>query len=140
MDGLDRFIGAQQYDYVTALREIQAGRKQSHWVWYVFPQLKGLGQSYNSNYYGLEDVSEAKRYWEHPVLGARLKEITQALLAHHGEDVYDILGGIDAKKVKSCMTLFHAATGEQLFMDVLQEFYRGSQCRRTLSMLNGGRR
>lgn len=136
MDSLERFTEAQKYAYASALKEIQEGRKQSHWIWYIFPQLKGLGRSYNSEYYGLEDASEAKRYWEHPVLGARLKEITLALLEHRGTSAQEILGGIDARKVKSCMTLFYMATEEPLFLEVLQEFYEGRQCRRTIAMVN----
>lgn len=136
MDGLERFIIAQKYTYASALQEIQDGKKQSHWIWYIFPQLKGLGKSRNSEYYGLKDASEAKRYWEHPILGARLKEITLALLEHRGKPVQDILDGIDAQKVKSCMTLFYMVTEDPLFKNVLQDFFEGRQCERTMTMVN----
>lgn len=72
MEGLERFIDAQEYTYTTALREICDGKKMSHWIWYIFPQLKGLGRSHNSDYYGILDTDEAKQYWEHPILGFRL--------------------------------------------------------------------
>ena len=77
MFDLDRFVSAQEYDYPVALSEIKAGRKYSHWIWYIFPQLKGLGRSWNSDFYGLASVAEAKAYLDHPVLGARLREIVQ---------------------------------------------------------------
>lgn len=129
---LQRFIDAQTYDYERALQEIKNGRKQSHWVWYIFPQLKGFGHSYNSEYYGISGLDEAQVYYNHPVLGSRLIEITKALLEHRGKSVQDILSPIDARKVKSCMTLFWVASGNALFKTVLDVFYEGRMDKRTM--------
>lgn len=108
----------------------------SHWIWYIFPQLKGLGRSYYSDYYGIVDAEEAKAYYEHPLLGPRLKEISSALLQLPGNlTARDILGGLDAKKVKSCMSLFYLVTKDHLFMDVLNRYYEGRISRRTRNML-----
>ena len=122
---LSRFIEAQEHDYPTALQEIKNGAKATHWIWYIFPQLKGLGCSWNSNYYGLNGVEEAKAYLEHPVLGSRLREITLALLVHKGErDILDIMGSdVDVKKLKSCMTLFDGISPNDVFARVLEAFY-----------------
>ena len=133
---LDRFVKAQAYDYAQALEEIRRGRKQGHWIWYIFPQIKGLGRSYNSEYYGIADADEAKAYLAHPLLGDRLREITNALLdLPEHLSASEILGGIDAMKVKSSITLFYAVSKEQLFMNVLNRFYHGSQDGHTLRML-----
>lgn len=133
---LSRFVEAQdsysQYDY--ALEEIRCGRKRSHWIWFVFPQMKGLGHSYRSEYYGISGIDEALAYWQHPVLGKRLREITEALLGVEGRSAREILGGVDARKVRSSMTLFWKATGEWLFHQVLDKYYEGKMCGRTLSM------
>ena len=109
MDNLNRFIEGQSTlyrDYDTALEEISKGRKVLHWIWYIFPQLKGLGYSRRSLYYGIADRKEAKAYLKHPVLEGRLREITNALLRHEGRYPEAIFVIIDAKKVQSCMTLF----------------------------------
>ena len=135
---LDRFVEAQKLPYGSfeqALREIQDGCKCSHWVWYIFPQLRGLGFSYNANFYGIADREEAVRYLRHPVLGARLREITNALLQHRGSQPDDILGVIDALKVCSCMTLFDAISPNDLFAEVLAVFYGNKRCERTQAML-----
>lgn len=129
---LQRFLDAQSHDYERALQEIKNGRKQSHWVWYIFPQLKGFGHSYNSEYYGISGLDEAKAYYNQPVLGARLIEITKALLEHSGKSAQDILSPIDARKVKSCMTLFWVASDNPLFKTVLDKFYEGRMDRRTM--------
>lgn len=132
-----RFVDAQdsysQYDY--ALEEIRCGRKRSHWIWFVFPQMKGLGRSYNSNFYGMSGIDEAVAYWQHPVLGTRLKAITEAILNQDGKTARDILGGIDAAKVKSSMTLFWRAMKVDIFKKVLDKYYDGKECNRTLRML-----
>lgn len=123
---LKRFLVAQEAGrcgYQQALREIVAGRKLSHWIWYVFPQLKGLGRSANSRYYGLDGRREAEAYLADPVLGARLREISRALLSHAGTPARDILGGIDAVKVRSCMTLFDCIAPGDVFAEVLDAFY-----------------
>ena len=128
---LSRFLKAQEHSYETALREIRNGRKMSHWIWYIFPQIKGLGKSVNSEYYGITDRSEAEAFLAHPILGARLRLITEALLAHKGKKAEAILGGIDAMKVRSSMTLFDLVSPNDIFAEVLNEFYYGRPCGHT---------
>ena len=133
---LDRFFQAQEYDYQTALAEVKAGYKCSHWMWYIFPQLKGLGFSSTAQFYGINGRDEAKAYLEHPVLGARLREITSVLLTLEGKSAVDIFGHTDAMKLRSSMTLFNAvANGEDLFQKVLDKYYEGKADDRTLAML-----
>lgn len=136
---LARFASAQDADFPSALAEIQAGRKRSHWIWYIFPQMRGLGRRYNSQYYGIADRAEAEAYLQHPVYGPRLRQITQALLAHSDKSAVEILGGIDAQKVRSCMTLFDAIAPNDIFHQALQLFYGGQPCRLTLKMLGACR-
>ena len=132
---LQRFLSAQEYDYSIALREIQNGRKQSHWIWYIFPQIKGLGRSYQSEYYGIANRQEAEAYLAEPILNARLREITLALLEHKDKTAEQILGRIDAMKVKSSMTLFDAITPNDIYADALNTFFAGKRCNRTLEYL-----
>lgn len=132
---LQRFLDAQSHDYERALQEIKNGLKQSHWIWYIFPQLKGFGHSYNSEYYGISDLEEAKAYYDHPVLGSRLIEITEALLEHKDKSAVDILSPIDARKVKSCMTLFLVASGNPLFKTVIDVFYGGQMDHKTIRVV-----
>lgn len=135
---INRFIEAQESPYPVfnvALEEIRSGRKQSHWIWFIFPQLRGLGRSYNANFYGLADKAEAEEFYAHPVLCSRLREITQALLLHRGKNPKDVLGGIDAMKVRSCMTLFDIISPNDIFAEILESFYDGKPCRRTLALL-----
>lgn len=121
---LDRFLKAQAQDYETALMEIYDGEKESHWIWYIFPQLKGLGHSYNSEYYGLDGREEAEAYLNHPVLGARLREISQTLLQHQGKSIYSIMGSsIDVLKLKTCMQLFDSICPNDVFDEVLDAFF-----------------
>ena len=121
---LERFLEAQESSYAQALSEIQAGRKESHWIWYIFPQLAGLGHSHYTVYYGIRGVDEAQAYLEHPVLGPRLIEITRALLKHKDQDIEQMLGSIDAMKCRSCMELFQALPGsDPVFGEVLNHFY-----------------
>lgn len=131
---LQRFLDAQQDDYRQALAEVRNGRKRSHWIWYIFPQLKGLGMSYNSQYYGIEGREEAEAYLEHPVLGERLREITKAFLELPDVSAQDVFGALDAMKVLSSMTLFNevASHDEQLFSQVIAKYYQGIPDRRTL--------
>ena len=117
------------------MAEILEGRKKSHWIWYIFPQLRGLGHSSMSHRYGIVGRAEAEAYLRHPLLGPRLRQITQALLAHAGTDPRDILGDTDAAKVRSCMTLFDAVAPGDIFQQVLDAFYQGQRCSRTLKML-----
>lgn len=125
-----RFVVAQDsvwYGFAEALREIEAGKKVSHWIWYIFPQLRGLGHSRRSYYYGLVDREEAEVYLSHPLLGKRLREITVALLHHTDKSAVQIFGGIDALKVKSCMTLFDCISPDDIFAEVLGQFYDGQR-------------
>lgn len=132
---LERFLTAHKYNYENALREITDGRKRTHWIWFIFPQLAVLGHSANAKYYGISGYDEAKAYLEHPILGARLREITRALLQHRGESAVDILGGIDAVKVRSCMTLFDAVSPDDIFQEVLDAFYGGTYDKMTLDYM-----
>ena len=129
---LDRFITAQETVYVQALKEIKEGQKKGQWMWYIFPQIKGLGHSYNSEFYGISSKEEAKAYLDHPVLGARLREITQALLDYNNKTVDDILGYPDVLKVRSCMTLFDLVSPNDIFNDVLYKYYEGQRCDKTI--------
>ena len=133
--GLQRFIEAQNDSYDQALKEIRNGRKLTHWIWYIFPQMKGLGFSYNSEYYGITSLQEAKDYLENELLRKRLFEITESLLMHKGKDIESIMGDIDALKLKSSMTLFDAVQPGSVFSEVLDEFYGGERCRRTLEKI-----
>lgn len=132
---LERFLTVHKYNYENALREITDGRKRTHWIWFIFPQLAVLGHSANAKYYGISGYDEAKAYLEHPILGARLREITRALLQHRGESAVDILGGIDAVKVRSCMTLFDAVSPDDIFQEVLDAFYGGTYDKMTLDFM-----
>ncbi|HEX4897444.1 MAG TPA: DUF1810 domain-containing protein [Candidatus Limnocylindrales bacterium] len=123
---LDRFLTAQRGVYDGVLDELRAGRKTGHWIWFIFPQLAGLGRSETSRYYGIASLDEARAYLEDPVLGARLRECAGLLLASDASTAVQILGGIDAMKVRSCMTLFHrAAPDEPVFSQVLDRYYAG---------------
>lgn len=134
--GIERFLHAQESTYPVALHEIITGKKQSHWIWYIFPQLKGLGHSHKSHYYGIADEKEAREYWGHPVLRQRLVDITVALKElNHDNTICEILGGIDALKVKLCMTLFYLISNEILFKDVIDIYYEGDFCNSTMTLL-----
>lgn len=132
---LVRFLQAQDNEYGgynDALQEVVNGYKCNHWIWYIFPQIKGLGFSYNSEFYGISGLEEAKAYLEHKILGKRLMEITNALLRHEGKTVREIFGSIDAMKVKSSMTLFDLVAPNDIFVSVLEKFYEGQGCELTL--------
>lgn len=133
---LQRFLSAQDHDYPIALREIQNGCKQSHWIWYIFPQIKGLGRSYQSEYYGIANRQEAEAYLVEPTLNARLREITLALLEHRDKTAIQILGHTDALKVKSSLTLFDAIAPNDIYAEVLNTFFAGERCKRTLEFIN----
>ena len=125
---LQRFVDAQDRGgtYQRALAELRAGRKTSHWMWFVFPQRSGLGESEMSRAYAIGSAAEARAYLEHPVLGPRLVECAEALLAHQNATASEILGGIDAVKLRSSMTLFAAAAPEQpAFRLVLERYFDG---------------
>lgn len=120
-----RFLDAQEFAYTQALRELKEGRKQSHWIWYIFPQQKGLGHSHNANYYGLDGEGEARAYIEHEILGERLRECCKALLLHKGKDIKSIMGsGIDVLKLKTSMRLFNKVSPNDVFEEVLDAFFK----------------
>lgn len=126
---LDRFVAAQDAGatYAAALRELRAGRKVSHWIWFVFPQASGLGSSSMSRTYAIDSPAEARAYLEHPVLGPRLIESAGALMGHAGLSAQDILGSTDAMKVRSCMTLFaRLSPGGSVFQRVLDAHFDGA--------------
>lgn len=135
MQPLKRFLDAQDQMYEMALAEVKRGKKLSHWIWYIFPQVKGLGMSGSSLYYGIDDVEEAKAYLQHPVLGARLREITTAYLNLTGVNAQDVFGYLDAMKVRSCMTLFNEVAEDDLFRNVLERYYNGLADEKTLAIL-----
>lgn len=135
MQPLKRFLDAQEQMYEMALAEVKRGKKLSHWIWYIFPQVKGLGMSGSSLYYGIDDVEEAKAYLQHPVLGARLREITTAYLSLTGVNAQDVFGYLDAMKVRSCMTLFNEVAEDDLFRNVLERYYNGMADEKTLAIL-----
>ncbi len=122
---LQRFLTAQDFAYDKALGEIRSGRKRTHWIWYIFPQQKGLGHSHNSEFYGLDGIDEARAYLAHPVLGARLREISEALLTHAGQrDIDDIMGQqIDVLKLQTSMNLFNRISPNDVFQKVLDAFF-----------------
>jgi uncharacterized protein (DUF1810 family) len=133
---LERFVNAQAKDYEQALVELRAGFKQSHWIWYVLPQLRGLGMSRLSEFYGIANLAEARAYLEHKVLGARLVECVEVINALHGVDAEQLLGEIDAMKFRSCLTLFARVASEPAqFLRALSRYYAGRPDERTLELL-----
>ena len=137
MYDLSRFLEAQNNSYDTALREIRAGRKRSHWMWYIFPQIQGLGYSAMAQHYAIRDLGEAREYLQHPVLGPRLIEISEALLSLDESDPRRVMGSPDDLKLRSCMTLFQSAAPDQpVFGKVLDKFYGGQPDGRTLEILS----
>ena len=129
---LNRFCEALDFAYELALGEMRAGRKRSHWIWYVFPQVKGLGRSYNARYYALDGVEEARQFLNDEELGGRLREITEVVLEHRGIEVEDLMNGeIDAVKLRSSMTLFDIVSPNDIFAQVLEAFFDGNRCEHT---------
>ena len=134
--GLDRFVTAQEAVYPQVLAELRDGRKRSHWMWFIFPQLIGLGRSATANYFAIRDREEAREYLAHPVLGARLRECTETLLALPGLSIDTILGFPDNLKFRSCMTLFAALSEtDSVFERALARFCGGQADQRTLELL-----
>lgn len=133
---LSRFHKAQEYLYQTALSEIKDGYKQSHWMWFVFPQIKGLGRSSTARYYAISCVDEAKAYLEDDVLGGRIREICNELLNHSEKSVQHMLGGIDSIKLKSSMTLFDLVSPNDVFNKILDAFYSGERDKCTIEIVN----
>ncbi len=134
-DGIQRFIEAQKRSYDTALEEIKRGKKRSHWMWYIFPQMKGLGHSSTAQYYGIENRKEAEEYLAHPILGSRLLEISKELLKLESNDPRAVMGEPDNWKLKSCMTLFEIVSNEPVFGQVLDKFFGGERDKTTVEML-----
>ena len=135
-DQLDRFLTAQARDYARVIDELRRGRKESHWMWYIFPQLAGLGTSAMAQLYAIASASEARAYLAHPLLGPRLRECAEAVLAHPDRTAEQIFGGIDARKFRSSMTLFEAVAGDAApFARALDLFFAGRRDGITLGML-----
>jgi uncharacterized protein (DUF1810 family) len=132
---LARFVEAQANVYDTALAEIRAGAKRSHWMWFVFPQLRGLGHSPTAHYYGIASLAEARAYLAHPVLGPRYLECVKALQALGGSDPVAVFGSVDAMKLRSSLTLFDAAGGPPLLDDALDRWFDGERDSATLLLL-----
>ena len=138
INSLDRFVEAQERTYQIALMELRDGKKRSHWMWYIFPQLRGLGMSSKSRVYGISGLDEAKAYLEHQLLSGRLYELCGALLEHKDKTAYEIFGDVDEMKLKSSMTLF-ALTSEDytIFDEVLDCFFNGEMDETTVELING---
>ena len=136
---LERFVSAQESVLPQVDAELKAGRKVTHWMWFVFPQLAGLGRSSTAQFYGIDDLRHAQRYLAHPVLGRRLRQHVGFLLQHADKTAHDILGAPDDLKLHSCLTLFKAASSTQedeaLFGKGLEQFYSGEPDRHTLALL-----
>ena len=133
---LDRFVNAQQNNYALALEEIRAGYKRSHWMWYIFPQIAGLGHSWMAKQYEIANLNEAKAYIENEYLRNNLIEISQVLLDCRNDDIGDIMGFPDNLKLCSCMTLFDLVAPEiKVFGDVLDKFFDGHRDKRTLELV-----
>ena len=135
---LKRFVQAQEDDYERALSEVKSGRKRSHWMWYVFPQIDGLGFSTTSRLYSIKSIGEAKAYLSHPVLGPRLMECAEAVLGVEGRSAYEIFGPPDDMKLRSCATLFACvAPAGSVFERLLDKYFQGERDQKTLHLLGG---
>ena len=133
---LERFVTAQAQIYPRVLAELQAGRKQSHWMWFIFPQVAGLSGSYRGQLYAIQSLQEAQEYLAHPVLGARLRECCETVMAIEGKGAHDIFDSPDDLKFRSCLTLFtEAAPDELLFRNLLKKYYDGHSDPLTLKEL-----
>lgn len=134
---LQRFVDAQDGVYATVLAELGAGSKQTHWMWFIFPQLRGLGFSPTSQYYGIASIEEARAYLEHPMLGSRLRECVEAILPWHARlSAEQILGPVDGLKLRSSLTLFDRVETNTLFAAGLRVFFAGEPDERTLALLD----
>ena len=134
---LQRFVTAQTEDYQSALRELQRGQKESHWIWYIFPQIAGLGHSPTAQEYAIRSRDEAAAYLAHPLLGTRLQQCCEALLKHQRRRIQDIMGSPDDLKLRSSMTLFARLSSQgSIFHKVLDAFYSGHMDDRTIAFLD----
>ena len=137
---LNRFVEAQSGDYEQALSELRRGRKVGHWIWYILPQMRGLGMSSMSSRYGIGSLDEARAYLAHPILGPRLRACVDAVAAHKGLSASQIFGSLDAMKFKSCLTLFAEADGPaSVFARTLVQFFDNQRDPRTLQLLGRSR-
>lgn len=132
---LNRFLSPHENDYQRALSEIKSGKKISHWMWYIFPQIKGLGNTDYAKLYAIQNLAEAKEYINHPILGAHLLEISTELLKLQSNDAFEIFGKPDNRKLKSCMTLFAQIIDDLVFTKVLEKFFEGEMDQKTLDIL-----
>ena len=139
--GLERFVTAQAPVFETVLAELREGRKRSHWMWFVFPQLRGLGQSSTARFYGIASLEEARAYLAHPLLGPRLDLCTRVVLGSEGPSLHAIFGSPDDMKFRSCMTLFSLATDDPAnpFREALDRWCSGQPDERTLALVDAGR-
>ena len=135
-EGLGRIVDVQEAIYAKALEEIRRGAKRSHWMWYIFPQLSGLGRSATAQHYAIADADEARAYLAHPLLGPRYVECVEALQDRLGSDPVAIFGDVDAKKLRSSLTLFERAGGRPLFAAALDRWFGGERDDRTLTLLD----
>ena len=133
---IERFYCEHKMNYETALKELKSGKKYSHWIWYIFPQLKILGKSAKAVLYGIEDAEEARLYYNDAYLGVKFREICQVLLECKSENPFEIMGYPDNIKLCSSMTLFYIATGDELFKKILDKFYDGKMDEKTVSFLD----
>lgn len=133
---LNRFIEAQEKIYPQVLKELRNGKKTSHWMWFIFPQIEGLGHSSTAKYYSIKSIEAAKEYLEHPILGKRLLECSNILLHIDGKTANEIFGYPDDLKLRSCMTLFnYIAPGEKVFTTVIEKYFTGKEDEKTASIL-----
>ena len=134
-NNLQRFIDAQETSYEAALSEIKNGRKKSHWMWYIFPQIQGLGFSETSKFYAIKDINEAEEFLKHPLLGHRLVRLCNELLKLESDDANRIFGSPDDLKLKSSMTLFSSLNINPVFQMVLEKFFNGTEDMKTLEII-----
>ena len=132
---LIRYLSPHKNDYQKALQEIKSGKKTSHWMWYIFPQIQGLGNTDYAKLYAIQNLTEAKEYIIHPILGAHLLEISSELLKLPSNDAFEIFGKPDNRKLKSCMTLFAQVSDNPIFKQVLDKFYDGEMDQKTVDIL-----
>lgn len=132
---LNRFIEAQRGTYIRALREIRRGQKETCWMWFIFPTIKGIGYSETAQYYAIRNVREANEYLKHKILGMRLRRITKELLKLETNDPEEVMGWIDDQKLHASMTLFYQVSGESLFKEVLDKYFGGKFDRTTMKIL-----
>jgi uncharacterized protein (DUF1810 family) len=133
---LSRFLEAQEDVYPQAVEELKNGQKQSHWMWFIFPQLKGLGSSPTAQKYAIQDLDEARAYWQHPVLSKRLVECSRLIMRTEDKNIKEIFGYPDYLKLNSCMTLFRQVSDEPVFKEVISKHFDNREDNKTLELLN----